>query len=71
MAEQANCRLTGADFLIQRYEAAKAVPVEQRTHDIAAFVRSYELVDEMVQALPYTQVQSSSIVVHIVPGMAV
>ena len=56
MAEQANCRLTGAEFLEQRYKAAKAVPDGQRTHDVAAFVRSYELVGEMMEALPYTEV---------------
>ncbi|GAB4821130.1 hypothetical protein N2152v2_008176 [Parachlorella kessleri] len=55
MTEQANCKLTGADFLVQRYQAAKAVPDAQRTHDVAAFVRSYELVDEVVKALPWIQ----------------
>lgn len=49
-------RLPGAEFLVARYKAAAAVPAAERTHDVAAFLRSYELIGDVVHTLPWIEV---------------
>ncbi|GAB4821132.1 hypothetical protein N2152v2_008178 [Parachlorella kessleri] len=46
-------REAGDDTLIERYEAAKAVPAERRSYDVAAFVHTYELLGDVAQTLPW------------------
>ena len=56
----AQYNLPGAEFLVERYRAAAAVPPEQRSHCVATFVRTYEALRDVVATLPLVHVRGCS-----------
>jgi len=56
VAPDGGYKVAGDEFLIERYKAAKAVPAELRSYDVATFVRTYELLGDVVHTLPWIEV---------------
>ncbi|GAB4821133.1 hypothetical protein N2152v2_008179 [Parachlorella kessleri] len=55
VAPDGGYRVAGDDFLVERYEAAKAVPAERRSYDVATFLHTYELLGDVVHTLPWIE----------------